>query len=108
MWKQEFIQGKQNMTGKSAKDTAKLKEKAEESWKDNQYSTLQQNQYNTPQNHPSLLHCLWKTGERKVQKLIARLEDMEKAIQFIEHERRSDSNKARLRGTVIIHGISII
>jgi hypothetical protein len=44
LWKQEFIQGKENMTGKSAKDTAILEEKAAESWKDNQYSTLQQNQ----------------------------------------------------------------
>jgi hypothetical protein len=87
------------MTGKSAKDTAKLKEKVAESWKDNQYSTLKQNQYNTPQYHPSILHCLWKTGERKFQKLIARLEDIEKAIQFIEYASRSDSNKARLRGT---------
>ena len=99
IWKQEFIQGRENMKGKTAKDTAKIKERATESWKDNQYSTLEQKQYNTPQSHPSILHCLWKTGERKIQKLIARLSDMERAIQFIAYESRSDSNKARLRGT---------
>ncbi len=64
LWKQEFTQGKENMTGKSAKDTAKLKEKAAESWKDNQYSTLQQNQYNTPQYHPSIYIACGKL-ERK-------------------------------------------
>ena len=99
MWKQEFIQGRENMKGKTAKDTAKIKERATESWNDNQYSTLEQKQYNTPQSHPSILHCLWKTGERKIQKLIARLSDMERAIQFIAYEGRSDNNKARLRGT---------
>ena len=31
---------------------------------------------------------------------MARLLDMERAIQFIEYESRSDSNKARLRGTL--------
>ncbi len=86
IWKQEFIQGKENTTGKTAKDTAKLKEKAVESWKE-------QKQCNTPQSHPSILQCLWKTGERKIQKLIARLSDMERA------RSRSDRNKARLRGT---------
>ncbi len=33
IWKQEFIQGKENMTGKTATDTTKLKEKAAETWK---------------------------------------------------------------------------
>ena len=99
MWKQEFIQGRENMKGKTANNTAKIKERATESWNDNQYSTLEQKQYNTPQSHPSILHCLWKTGERKIQKLIARLSDMERAIQFFTYESRSDSNKARLRGT---------
>jgi hypothetical protein len=42
LWKQEFVQGKENMTGKTATDTAKLKEKTAETWKDNQYSTLEQ------------------------------------------------------------------
>ena len=62
IWKQEFIQGRENMKGKTAKDTAKIMERATESWKDNQYSTLEQKQYNTPQSHPSILNCLWKTG----------------------------------------------
>jgi hypothetical protein len=42
------IYTRKNTYDRPATDTAKLKEKARESWKDNQYSTLEQKQYNTP------------------------------------------------------------
>ena len=99
IWKNDIIKGQPKMKGKAELNTVKLLEMADAIWNIHTQPEEQSKQFQNPQKHPSILVNLWLSGERKIQRLLSRLDDMERAKQFLQQP-RTDTNQARLRGVL--------
>jgi len=100
-WKRKYILGINSASTTTPESlTQTLREITETQWQNmlqDNPSTIEIDRYDNPGMHPSIIGDLWDCGERKLQRLFSRLNEMEETELHLKSERTAQL-QARLRG----------
>jgi hypothetical protein len=100
-WKRTYILGSDTESTITPESLTKsLREIADTQWQkkfQENLSATDIDRYENPGMYPSIIGDLWDCGERKIQRLFSRINEMEQTKQYLKTE-RTPKQQARIRG----------
>ena len=98
VWKNIHIKGTESPDITPQQLTTTILQEAEAAWNRKLNPTeFQNDRYQNPDKHPSIICNLWSSGEQKIQQLLSRLNDMDTSILLLSSP-RTTMQQARVRG----------
>jgi hypothetical protein len=98
IWRKTHIKGEESPDTTPQQLTATMLQEAETAWNSKLNRTeFQNDRYQNPDKHPSVICDLWSSGEQKIQQLLSRLNDMETSLILLTFP-RTPKQQARIRG----------